>query len=145
MNAIRIETIEDKLFQLDQNIKFIEDIVADTDAKVLGEMPRYYGLEHILQLSIQNILDTGAHILAEEFHDNPKEYQGVIESLGTHGIIDKSFAEEQKEMAKFRNKLVHDYDLVDKKKVLEYAREAPRIFKIFGKAYARFVEEHRKK
>ena len=138
--SLKIEAIQDKLYKLEQNTKFIEDILLDSDKKITADVGRYNGLEHLLQLSIQIILDTGAHILAEEFGENPGSYQDVISTLGKRKIIDDKFAAEQTEMAKFRNKLIHDYGNIDHTKVLAYAREAPKVFRAFGKMFVDFIK-----
>ena len=136
MSPLNISTLQDKLFKLNENIKFIEDIVSKQD-KDIQEDVSYYALEHILQLSIQIILDIGSHILAEEFQENPATYAEVITALGKNGIIDPAFAESQGEMAKFRNRLIHDYDNVDRKKVIAYAKNAPGIFRAFGASFTK--------
>jgi uncharacterized protein YutE (UPF0331/DUF86 family) len=142
MTPINIQTIQDKLFKLDKNIDFIEDILKDGKENLLKDEARYYGLEHILQISVQNILDIGAHILAESFKENPASYGEVIELLGKRGVISADFASEQIEMAKFRNFIIHEYDSVNKDKVLEYAKSAPVIFKTFGRAFRSFLEKN---
>ena len=141
MTPLNLETMQDKLFKLDKNIDFINDILKDSDEQILKDAPRYNGLEHILQISIQTILNISAHILAENFKENPGSYQEVITSLGKHDIVPADFASKQTEMAKFRNFLVHNYDLVDQKKVLEYAKTAPEIFKVFGKVFREFIKQ----
>ncbi len=139
MSPINVGAITDKLFKLNENANFIEDIARRREKELATDPPLYYGLEHLLQISIEIIFDIGSHLLAEEFKKNPKTYQDIILELGEAGVVDKKFAEAQSDMAKFRNKLVHDYDTIDKKKVLEYARAAPEIFRVFGKSFADFV------
>ncbi|MDO8430447.1 MAG: DUF86 domain-containing protein [Candidatus Taylorbacteria bacterium] len=141
MTPLKIETIQDKLFKLNEHAKFIDDIIKNSDEKIVKDTNLYYSLEHLLQLSIQIILDIGTHILAEEFGDNPKTYAEVIVAMGERDILDKEFAISQEEMAKFRNKLIHDYDSIDKSKTLLYARKAPEIFRTFGRAFVKFVEK----
>ena len=103
MTPININTIEDKLFRLNENIKFIDDVLKKSDKDILADRPLYYGLQHLLQISIETITDIGSHILAEDFSLNPKTYADVIIELGEKNILDKKFAAEQAEMAKFRN------------------------------------------
>jgi uncharacterized protein YutE (UPF0331/DUF86 family) len=141
MTPLKLETIQDKLFRLSEYTKFIEDIIKHPDKEIVSNLSFYYSLEHILQLSIQVILDIGTHILAEEFNDNPKTYVEVIDALGQRGVIEKEFAISQKEMAKFRNKLIHDYDSINKEKTIIYARSAPEVFRIFGNAFVIFMEQ----
>ena len=141
MTPININTIEDKLFRLNENIKFIDDVLKKSDKDILADRPLYYGLQHLLQISIETITDIGSHILAEDFSLNPKTYADVIIELGEKNILDKKFAAEQAEMAKFRNMLVHYYDNLDDRRVLEYSRSAPEIFRLFGKAFADYIKK----
>jgi uncharacterized protein YutE (UPF0331/DUF86 family) len=145
MTSLQEESIQDKLFRLKTHGDFIEDIFKKySDKEILKDGHLYYSLEHLLQLSIQIILDIGAHILAEEFHENPESYAAVIVSLGKHGVVSVAFAEEQEEMARFRNILVHGYDTVDQEKVVTYGRVAPSVFRAFGQAYVDFIEKRKK-
>ena len=141
MSPIDSFSITDKLFRLNENIKLIEDVTRKPQKEIIEDRLRYRGVEHLLQISIEIIFDIGSHVLAEEFGENPKTYQDIISALGQRGVIGKKFAEEQMEMAKFRNKLVHDYDTIDDVKVIEYARAAPDIFRTFGKAFSDFLKK----
>lgn len=140
MTPINKNTIEDKLFRLNENIKFIDDVLKKSDKDILADRPLYYGLQHLLQISIETITDIGSHILAEEFSSNPKTYADVIIELGEKNILDEKFVAEQAEMAKFINMLVHYYDNLDDKKVLEYSRSSSEIFRLFGKAFSDFLK-----
>lgn len=140
MTPINQPAIEDKLFRLNENIKFIDDVLKKSDKDILAERPLYYGLQHLLQISIEIIIDIGSHILAEKFSVNPKTYADVILALGDKNIVSQDFAKKQAEMAKFRNMLVHYYDNLDDKRVLEYSRSAPEIFQLFGKAFTDFLQ-----
>ena len=141
MTPLNLSTIEDKLFRLNENIKFIDDIIKKSDKDILSDRPLYYGLQHLLQISIEIIIDIGSHILAEKFSINPKTYADVIVALGEKNILDQKFATEQAEMAKFRNMLARYYDNIDDKKVLEYSRSSPEIFRLFGKAFTDFLRK----
>ena len=141
MTELQTETIQDKLFRLNINIQFIEDILTLSDNEIIKgkDTAKYPALEHMLQLSIQIIIDVGSSILAEKFHENPPTYADVILALGKRGIITEAFAKKHEEITKFRNKLVHGYGNVDPLKVLEYARLAPEVFRTFGKAFAKHI------
>lgn len=141
MTPINQSAIEDKLFRLNENTKFIDDILKKSDKDILAEKPLYYGLQHLLQISIEIIIDIGSHILAEKFSINPKTYADVIVALGEKNVLDQKFATEQAEMAKFRNMLVHYYDNLDDKKVFKYSRSSPEIFRLFGKAFKDFLKK----
>lgn len=94
-----------------------------------------------LILGVEIVTDIGNYLLAEVFQINPKEYSEVIIQLGNTGIIDKKFAEENSNMAKFRNLLVHEYIKVDLDKVYDYLQKAPDIFRKFAKHFVNFLEK----
>ena len=144
MTPSRKQTIDDKLFRLNEYAKFIADAMrGKSDKDILDDTTLYTALEHMLQLSMQIIFDIGAHILAEGFGVNPKTYEDIIVSLGENSVISKEFAASQSDMAKFRNKLVHDYDTINKEKVLIYAHEAPEVFFRFGKAFLDYIDKEK--
>lgn len=93
-----------------------------------------------LILGVEIVTDIGNHILAESFQINPKEYSEVIIQLGNTGIIDKKLAEENVNMAKFRNLLVHEYIKIDLDKVYDYLQKAPEIFALFAKYFVEFID-----
>lgn len=53
----------------------------------------------------------------------------------------KDFADENKDMADFRNKLIHDYDRIDLARVYNYFQKAPDIFSGFARYYIEFLEK----
>lgn len=95
-----------------------------------------------LLIGIELIVDIGNHILSEEFQKTGKSYKDVIIYLGETKIVPQAFAEENAEMADFRNKLVHDYDRIDSQKVFDYLQKAPDVFRAFAKAYVEFLEKN---
>jgi len=74
-------------------------------------------VEHGLQVAIQNILDTGVHILAAQSKPDWDDYTEVIDSLGKNSIIPVEFAQKIRGMASFRNILVHEYATIDLEKL----------------------------
>ncbi|WP_207653596.1 type VII toxin-antitoxin system HepT family RNase toxin [Clostridium peptidivorans] len=66
---------------------------------------------------METCINIGNRILSlEQFKHNinpPQTYADIFENLSLIGIIDKDFSVELKNMAKFRNKLVHSYWEID--------------------------------
>lgn len=143
MTALKISSSKDKLIHLLETVRFIEDILKRSDQEIIKDIPDYYGLQHMLQISIEIVLDIGNHILTEVYSQSPKDYSDTIILLGRNNVIDNEFTITQESMPKFRNFLVHEYSFVDPKKVLEYAREAPAIFRKFGKYFTDFLEKNK--
>ncbi len=69
-------------------------------------------VERGLQLCAQNALDVATHVAASRGRDVP-DYASAIDELGRLGVLDHGFAREFRNVAGFRNVLVHGYLEVD--------------------------------
>ncbi len=69
-------------------------------------------VERGLQLCCQNVLDIATHIAACRGCDIP-DYASAIDELGHLGVLDREFARGFRNLAGFRNVLVHGYLDVD--------------------------------
>ena len=82
----------------------VEELGADTELLWI--------VERGLQLCAQNALDIATHIVASRGRDIP-DYASAIDELGNLGVLDRGFAREFRNLAGFRNVLVHGYLEVD--------------------------------
>jgi len=70
---------------------------------------RNYGLtEHYLRRALEGVLAIGSHILSR-LPAKTKDYRQIILSLGEYRIVPAEFAEKNKRLAGYRNRLVHLY------------------------------------
>jgi len=70
-------------------------------------------VEHTLQLAIQAALDIASHIVSDERLGEPQTNRELFDLLERAGWIETSHAGALRNMAGFRNILVHGYDDVD--------------------------------
>jgi len=82
----------------------LEELNADTEL--------LWVVERGLQLCAQNALDIATHIAASRGRDVP-DYASAIDELGRLGVLEQSFVQEFRNVAGFRNVLVHGYLDVD--------------------------------
>ena len=103
--------------------------------------------ERFLQLSIESCLNIGNRLISlEQFNkptDTPETYADIFLQLKNLGVIDDSFCDRLVKMAKFRNRLVHLYWEVDKKKVYEIIRDNLEDFKLFEKSVVKFLKDNK--
>jgi len=81
------------------------------DKVLIGSM-RYY-----LQVSVETCLDVANHVIASERYRAPKDYSDSFVVLEEEGIIPADLSARLRQMAKFRNRLVHLYGEIDDRKV----------------------------
>ena len=70
-------------------------------------------VEHTLQLAIQAALDTASHVVSDDRLGEPQTNRELFDLLARAGWIPPALADALRDMAGFRNVLVHGYDTVD--------------------------------
>ena len=84
---------------------------------------RNYGLsEHHLRRALEGILTIGTHILSR-LPVKTKDYQEVILSLGDCSVIPKDFAEKNRKLASYRNRMVHMYWEISEEEIYQIIKE----------------------
>jgi uncharacterized protein YutE (UPF0331/DUF86 family) len=69
--------------------------------------------EHTLQIAIQAALDVASHIVSDGRMGEPQTNRELFDLLAAHGWISADLAARLRDMAGFRNVLVHGYAEVD--------------------------------
>ena len=104
--------------------------------------------ERFLQLAIESCLNIGNRLIAlEQFKkptDTPETYADIFIQLNNIGVIGDSFCDRLVKMAKFRNRLVHLYWEIDKKKLYEIIRDNLEDFKLFEQTVVKFIKDSEK-
>ena len=70
-------------------------------------------VEHTLQLAIQAALDVASHVVSEERLGEPATNRELFDRLARRGYLSETLTPALRNMAGFRNILVHGYDTVD--------------------------------
>lgn len=101
---------------IQDNISKLSNL-ADLSLEEFSADAKNFGLaEHYLRRSLEGVLTIGTHILSR-LPSRAKDYQEIILSLAEHNIIPKDFAEKNRKLASYRNRLVHMYWEVSKKEL----------------------------
>jgi uncharacterized protein YutE (UPF0331/DUF86 family) len=104
---VNISKIRNILAQIEEGIKELETLSKLTLTDFLSDKRNYIVAEHYLRRSLEGILTIGSHFLSR-INAKTKDYQQIILSLGEHGLIPKDFAERNKNLAGYRNRLVRE-------------------------------------
>ena len=105
---VNIPKIRNILAQIEEGIRELETLSKLTLTDFLSDKRNYIVAEHYLRRSLEGILTIGSHFLSR-INAKTIDYQQIILSLGEHGLIPKDFAERNKNLAGYRNRLVHVY------------------------------------
>lgn len=91
---------------IQNNIKKMKGFASLSLEEFKADSKNYPAAEHYLRRSLEGILTIGTHILSR-LPVRTKDYQDIIMELGKNGIIPFDFAEKNKKMAGYRNRIVH--------------------------------------
>lgn len=82
-------------------------------------------------VAIESCIDMSNHIIARNGYRVPEDYGDTFTVMAEAGALGTEFAQELRNMAKFRNRLVHLYWEVDNKQVHEILQNRLDDFKEF--------------
>lgn len=91
-------------------------------------------------IAIESAIDICNHIISQNGYRTPEDYADTFQVLEEQGAFNKGFVKGLKEMARFRNRLIHLYLEVDDGQVYEILQSRLNDFKIFLDNTAGFLK-----
>lgn len=141
MSPVDKGTVQEKLLKLESIVKILNDLKKSSREEFVKDDRINGATMFNIVIGVEVIVDIANHILSEVFDKPASTYKDSIIFLGDFGVLPKDFADTNKEMADFRNKLIHDYDRVTLDKVYDNLQKAPDIFRQFAKYFVEFLEK----
>lgn len=113
--------IEDKLKRLEENLRYLNNIKNDyTIEDIQNDKIDEWGLRYGLFESIQLIIDLACSIVTKKNLGIPKNYSDCIQLLISNNYLEKELGYKIKNAIGLRNLLVHEYGIIDVKKLYDY-------------------------
>lgn len=107
------EKISQKFVQLDEYIETLKQISANPLERFLNDKILIGGAKYYLQVSIECCLDVANHLISSEKYRAPRDYSDSFKVLEEENVIPSELCTKLRQMAKFRNRLVHLYGEID--------------------------------
>ncbi len=105
------ELVAKRLAIIETSVRELRELARPTAIPTDVREARF--VEHTLQIAIQAVLDTASHIVSDERLGEPRTNRELFDLLERAGWIEPALAGTLRDMAGFRNILVHGYDTVD--------------------------------
>lgn len=134
------ETIYAHLNQLKSTASELSRLKSISLRDYESEISVRWQVERGLQITIQNLLDIGSHLLSALGKNRCETYTEVIDGLAMETIIPEAFADRIRGMAGLRNILVHDYLGVDNRLVHRILQEQLHDFNTFAGYIVHYIE-----
>ncbi len=113
------ETVEKRLFKLEKSLRKLRELSKFSWGEYIKDEGIRDRAERNLQIAAQICIDIGSHIIADREYRPPCSYGDIFMVLAEEGLLSETLANTMKQIAGFRNILVHDYLEVDPKIVFD--------------------------
>lgn len=117
------DKIRQKLQFMRDSIRLLERFRAMSLEQFLADSINEAAATRKLQVTIEALLDICAHVVAREGWGLPKTYTDTIVICVRNGLISSDMENTYKNMAKFRNRVVHLYDNVDEEEIFHIIKD----------------------
>lgn len=111
-----------KLTELETYIKQIQEYSTITVKEYSKDWKIQRIIERTLQMMIELCVDIANHIIADKKYRVPTSYSDTFQVFEEEGTISKKQYKTMKNMAQFRNIIVHHYDKIDETIVVNILR-----------------------
>ena len=113
--------IIDKLKRLEENLRILSKIKEGYSIDdIIADKVDEWGLRYGLFESIQIVIDIACTVVAEKNLGVPKNYSECITILISNKYLDEELGEKIIRMVGLRNLLVHEYGVIDIRKLYDY-------------------------
>ena len=98
--------------------------------------------ERYLERIIGRMIDVNFHLIIENGCPPPEDYFSSFRMLGELGIISRDFAERLARLAGLRNRLAHEYDAIDERKIYNELKNILKELPVYLKAVEKFSDKN---
>jgi len=120
---VSFEKVIYKFQQLDEYLRVLKKISRTPQETFLKDEILIGSAKYYLQVSIECCLDVANHIIASEKFRAPRDYADSFMVIQEEGIISSELGDKLRQMAKFRNRIVHLYGEIDDSYVYKYLQD----------------------
>ena len=135
-----------KIKWIQEDLKFLENYRGMSFDEVAKDTLKWRALEWTLAKIIGRAIDINRHIIAELADKNiepPSKHRETFLILSKLDVLPKIFVEKIADSASLRNRIIHEYDDLDQKKVYETVDEAIEQYAEYGNFILTFLDKQK--
>lgn len=140
MTSLDADLVRRKLAVITRKLEQLGAVAGMAVEEYRADPFRVKGTEKLLQETVEAAVDANLHLLRAAGAPTPGDYYESFVAVGREGVIPSALAGRLAPAAGLRNRLVHDYELIDDAIVLDAVVEARRTFPEYVAAVERFLE-----
>ena len=133
------ETMVKLVSELRKNVARLRSLAELPQEDFLSDPDKIGSSKYHFIVAIETCIDMCNHLIARNGYRAPEDYGDTFSVMGEVGALPTDFSEELKNMAKFRNRLVHLYMEVDNQQLHEILHTRLDDFKRFLDSISSFL------
>jgi uncharacterized protein YutE (UPF0331/DUF86 family) len=139
MTPVDRDIVVRKLSVIVEALKALEAVQGMTDEQFTRELYMRKATERLLQELIEAAIDINTHLIVGSGKAAPDDYYESFIRAGETGAVTSELARELAPSAGLRNRLVHEYDVLDQSQVLASAKKALTLYPRYVEAVEKFL------
>jgi len=128
MSPIEEAIIRRKLSVIVENLRALEPIGKMTSREYIQDLYKRKATERLLQELIEAAIDINTYVIVQIGNKVPDDYYESFIKLGELKIISIELAEKLAPSAGLRNRLVHEYNMLEHSMVLDAVKKAEELY-----------------
>jgi len=141
---INKQFINERLLLIHSFLKELQELATLDQNSFLSQKRNVAAAESFLRRTLEAIFDIGRHILAKTDHiDLSTEYKSIAKGLIEIGIVDKKLGETLIQMAGYRNRLVHMYNIISDEELYQVIQLNMKDIEDFVSEIKKYVKSRR--
>jgi len=136
--------INRKITLIGRDLKNIDKLSKLTLVKYLSDDSYEALAERYLERIIGRMIDINFHILMVDANESPIDYYSSFIMMGAKKYLPKYFAEKIANSAGLRNRLAHEYDEIDAKKVYKAVNVSLKEVPVYLNCIIKFLDKNAK-
>ena len=133
------ELVLKRIDLLEKKINYLKGIEKFDKQEYSNDQDIYFRYERALHLAIEAVIDLGNHLIADQNFRTPESNRDIFKVLFENKIINNNLYSNLKNMAGFRNILVHDYLTLDRELEYEIIKNSLGDFRKFMEIVAEYI------
>ena len=141
--TVDVELVTRKMMLIARDLEMLAQIRARGREAYRTDAVDQAVAERHLERIIGRMIDINYHLLTESGQPPPTDYYGSFVQLATVGVLEAGFARRLAASAGLRNRIVHEYDVLDPDRVFEALDRAPTDIPTYLDAVDRYLQRER--
>ena len=139
---LRARVINEKITWIQEMLASLRTLPLESNEIFHADPRNHAAAESYLRRALEGLLDLGRHILARGYGKPVSEYKEIARSLADSGVLDESHGNLLRQMAGYRNRLVHFYDEISENELFEICQNRLGDIEMLIEAILEWIRAH---